>query len=809
MKKNALCVGCPMFQSGDGFVPDELQSQAKVDVWLQNPGDAEERKAQPAVGATGDYLNEDLLPAAGLSRGVDVNVRNVLRCRWENTNNLPPAEILKKAVAHCRIHDAATNPEVSVACGSLAWRMMFDGPGTITEWRGFMHPSRHVIATLHPADTFRDPKMRLPLQLDFGRVRRYLAKDWPKETPIFTVVRNATPPSLAINLISAWFQSARAAKFTVIDTEYVPETKWLTTIGLGYPEGEGLQVWTDGLDPVVRSHFKRCLKEHVGVCTTVFQNAMADIPVLEQAFGLAYKDYRNIEDTMLAHAVLWSDWPHTLEYIASIYGQYRKMKHLSKTNPELYNWGDVLDTICGWQSLAVELNRDGRTKLVYETQSKPLVPIILRRVRRGIRVDRAMVGEEQRRQLSIIRESQGIALAAAGWPINPGSDDQLKEYLYDAGRYPVQLDKNKKVSTGADAISTLRSSIEPQPDLDWESREGLSLDIALERIAGGADPILESRVLYAAASQTLTHFLKPMVDVDRVFPSIKIHAQASGRWSITEPPIQQFPWEIQQLLIPDAGEAWLGWDWDQAELRILAALSNDEVYLRAFTLGHDVHTINSCDIFGLGKPPYLEDPHTDPRNEGWRQGINWQGKDDVRRFFAKRFVYRLNYGGDARTAGDIPGAKKLGLTSKTLQDASNNYLNAHPRLRAWRMETEAEAKRTRESHTFMGRRRRLLGEGRAAIREAYDHPMQGGVSDILNTCIIEIEDRCRGMGSGLVYSTHDAGWVAVCLAELVNAKSIIYDIINQPWDIGGVKTVIPAKFKPIRYAPEDSSAQWI
>jgi uracil-DNA glycosylase family 4 len=793
-----------MVQSGEGFVPDEIQPVAEVDVWLQNPGDNEERKAQPAIGATGDYLNDDLLPAAGLSRGVDVNVRNVLRCRWENTNNLPPADVLKKAVAHCRIHDTATNPKVSVACGSLAWRM-FNGPGTITEWRGFMHPTERVIATLHPADTFRDPKMRLPLSLDFGRVRRYLAGAWPKETPPFHVVKNATPTLVAINLISSWFQSARTAKFTVIDTEYIPETKWLTTIGLGYPEGEGLQVWTDGLDPVVRAHFKRCLKEHVGICTTVFQNAMADLPVLEQAFGLAYKDYTRIEDTMLAHAVLWSDWPHTLEYLASIYGQHCKMKHLSKTNPELYNWGDVLDTISAWETLSMELARDVRTKLVYETQSKPLVPVILRRIRRGIRVDGTMVDEECDRQRGIIRAAKALALAGCGWPINPGSDDQLKEYLYDYKGYPVQLDKHKKVSTGADAIASLRMLCEPEPDLDNENANGLRLSVAEGRVQAGGDPILEARVLYAAAQQTLTHFLRPMENVERVYPSIKIHAQASGRWSITEPPIQQFPWEIQQLLIPDAGEAWIGWDWDQAELRILAALSKDDVYLNAFNAGWDVHTINACDVFRLPKPIDLKDPHGGPSNEAWRQSVLWQGKDDVRRLFAKRFVYRLNYGGDARTAGDIPGAKKLGLTSKTLQDASNNYLNAHPKLKAWRLETEGEARRTRESRTFMGRRRRLLSDGRAAIREAYDHPMQGAVSDILNTCIIEIEDylETSSIHGGLVYSTHDAGWIAVPLALLDGVQAQVLEIINQPWDIGGVRTVIPAKLKEVRYAPED------
>lgn len=128
-----------MFQSGDGFVPDELVSNARVDVWLQNPGEQEERKAQPAIGATGDYLNDDLLPSAGLERGVDVNVRNVLRCRWNDSNDLPPTIILKAAVEHCRVHDVDTKVVMAVACGDLAWKML-NGPGAISAWRGFLRP---------------------------------------------------------------------------------------------------------------------------------------------------------------------------------------------------------------------------------------------------------------------------------------------------------------------------------------------------------------------------------------------------------------------------------------------------------------------------------------------------------------------------------------------------------------------------------------------------------------------------------------------------------------------------------------------
>ncbi len=96
-----------MFGDGLGFTPDEILHNAKVRVWLQAPGENEEREGKPAIGDTGDMLNELFLPAAGLERGKDVSVSNALRCRWidpvtqKKTNKLPPASILDQALKHC------------------------------------------------------------------------------------------------------------------------------------------------------------------------------------------------------------------------------------------------------------------------------------------------------------------------------------------------------------------------------------------------------------------------------------------------------------------------------------------------------------------------------------------------------------------------------------------------------------------------------------------------------------------------------------------------------------------------------------
>src|SRR5207244_4262594 len=94
----------------------------------------------------------------------------------------------------------------------------------------------------------------------------------------------------------------------------------------------------------------------------VFQNSLADIPVLERNLGIKYSDYFGVEDSMLAHACLWSDWPHTLEFLASMYGKYEKMKHLSASDPSLYNWGDVIETISVFEGLQSEFRRDSMSK---------------------------------------------------------------------------------------------------------------------------------------------------------------------------------------------------------------------------------------------------------------------------------------------------------------------------------------------------------------------------------------------------------------------------------------------------------------
>jgi len=253
------------------------------------------------------------------------------------------------------------------------------------------------------------------------------------------------------------------------------------------------------------------------------------------------------------------------------------------------------------------------------------------------------------------------------------------------------------------------------------------------------------------------------------------------------------PSDLRDILTPDPGEVWLGWDWSAIEERLLAALANDRPMLEAFEQGYEVHTLTTCEVFGWPYPPDRRRPHDSEDNAPWRQAQAWQGAEDGRRTFAKRFKYRLNYGGDAARAGDIPGSKTLGLTAPKLVSASRRYLAAHPALAAWRLKVRQEALRTRISRDFMGRRRRLLGDRRGIVREAFNHPMQGGVASIFNETCVTVARELPWLT--WVYGMHDSQWWACPAARVEETWPRLKAIVTKPWNIQGVLMSFPASWK--------------
>jgi len=80
---------------------------------------------------------------------------------------------------------------------------------------------------------------------------------------------------------------------------------------------------------------------------------------------------------------------------------------------------------------------------------------------------------------------------------------------------------------------------------------------------------------------------------------------ATGRISSTEPNLQNIPTreelgrQIKKAFIPEDGYVYIDADYSQVELRVLAALSNDEHMISAFMNDEDIHKQVASKVFNV------------------------------------------------------------------------------------------------------------------------------------------------------------------------------------------------------------------
>lgn len=467
LPKPSACQGCPFYGSGQGFTPDTIREGAQVVIYAQGPGEDEEAGRRylgsnqweahppaPLTGKTGYILDRTFLPLAGLNRE-DVSLANSIRCRWNHKNTLPPLlnKELQAAIKHCTLAHWKTpdNVKVYVAMGEIAFYTLTGLLHDFSGWRGYLVPKRHpwepripmtdvwtprasddkVFVTHHLAYLWKEPEAELPAKRDWNKVASILDGTWPVP---FTHYETEPPDPWPL--------------YAAFDTEF-QENRHDQLVRYSLATRDR-RVW------VVEASQAGKLSR-LPDTTIVMHNAPADLPHLR---GIIDLEGVAIEDTMYAHAVLWTGkvetdedrgksggaMSHKLNFLGSIYARINRWKHLSKVSPKLYAGGDALGTLDVWETglhggLKGELARDPQSQWVYENLQKPLIPIIVKNQAKGIAVDRekvkvALKDIATQQQREVLR-----AQACAGFPINLRSPKQLAYFLYDVEGLKVQRRK--------------------------------------------------------------------------------------------------------------------------------------------------------------------------------------------------------------------------------------------------------------------------------------------------------------------------------------------------------------------------------
>ena len=705
---------------------------------------------------------------------------------------------------HVGVGEDVPHHNTPILClGEAAW-VQQGGPKPFTDWTGYTIPGSHqVYGVDHLSKLKENPKLLYPTIRHFQKLGRLLRGEWPRPIPPIHQFGSRTQDT-------QWFTGALQARWITVDTEYdvqrpgIPGT--LKLIGLYYHGAPSvLSCWWP-CHPYT-SQFRDLYSQLVSQVPVVMWNAMADLPVIEAAMGVTYAHYHRIDDPMLRHALLWSESPHSLEYCASIDGAYPKFKHLMDTDLVTYNAGDVLETDHLEEVYRAQIEADPPLRRLYEEQSLKLIPVILRSRSVGIKVDIARCLALTSGYRALVQEAVALATAATGWPINLSSPEQVKHWLYEVCGYDTQTKKakgKKAVSTNEDALNALRATYSMPFEAEYEEKEGLSLDYISDRIGQGADPFLEALACHRGAVGVLNNYLYGVCQAvyhartdkeakaarealrqreitqedicDRIYPDMKIHAQANGRWSVTDPPVAGMPKELHSMLVPEDGHAWLMWDFKQIEPRLGAATSRDWPRLKAFEAGRDIYQDGCLEAFGKFSK--------------------------VLRQLFKQVDLSLSYGKKPRNLHHIPGIMAYGFSKAQLEQAAWNYLRAHPQRVKWMEQLEAQVKETHEVRDHAGRLRRLQGHPDNQIREALNMPMQAGVTSYTNAVVVRIAQELPW--SRLVMNRFDEQWVEVPLDKIEESRRLIRQVLNQTLIVGGVAIKLPWEPEEleVKYAPD-------
>ncbi|MEI2574118.1 DNA polymerase I [Pseudomonas aeruginosa] len=340
---------------------------------------------------------------------------------------------------------------------------------------------------------------------------------------------------------------------------------------------------------------------------------------------------------------------------------------------------------------------------VFENIEMPLVPVLSRIERNGVKIDPKVLHNHSEELTLRLAELEKKAHEIAGEEFNLSSTKQLQTILFEKqGIKPL-----KKTPGGA-------------PSTSEEVLEELALDYPLPKV------ILEYRGL-AKLKSTYTDKLPLMINpkTGRVYTSYHQAVTATGRLSSTDPNLQNIPVRneegrrIRQAFIAPEDYVIVSADYSQIELRIMAHLSRDKGLLTAFAEGKDIHRATAAEVFGLP----LETVTSEQRRS------------------AKAINFGLIYGMSA-----FGLARQLNIPRKEAQKYMDLYFERYPDVLEYMERTRAQAKEQGYVETLDGRRLYLPdikssnGARRAAAeRAAINAPMQGTAADIIKRAMIAVD----------------------------------------------------------------------
>jgi len=513
-------------------------------------------------------------------------------------------------------------------------------------------------------------------------------------------------------------------------------------------------------DPLVQ----RCIEFLESKVRKIYQNGNYDITVLSRLWNVDHREYAG--DTMVLHHAVAPDEPHNLSHLAFTYTDVAPWKPPKKkggmeyfSTKEMlheYNARDVAITGFVYERLTEEAEKElalevaaldmRKMHLAYHMQQFGL-PINVHAMEQvGKKAEARQEAAFSRLQHLAGPIPQDIDKKPEAQAFNPNSVRHLQYVLYDP-RGPYKL--SPKDFTQSGLPSTSKSTLIKYQD----------------------NAFAQSLLDYRDAQKTLATYVQklPVDDDGRVRCQWKPTGTRTGRWS-SSPNLQNWPKWLRSSVQPTEGRVFVGADYAQLELRILAALSGDAEMIRRCRDADESRKLEPdwdphSYVASLAFPQYTKLNIDDPRHDSKNPHCPCQKcKRKQLRDLNKRVVYGLNYGAGAYTI--LESIRQGGYDDPNLDEALvrrviSSYFQAFPKVQEYRDKVITEAHETGYVREPIVGRRRIFPRKEVDATVASNFAIQAAAASIMDVSAWNLFTQLHTVdpSAGIFAQVHDAIYV--------------------------------------------------
>ena len=489
------------------------------------------------------------------------------------------------------------------------------------------------------------------------------------------------------------------------------------------------------------------------------QNLKYDIKVLAK-YNVQVKG--PLFDTMLAHYLINPDMRHNMDVLAETYLNYTpiaiteligkkgknqlSMRDVPLDKQTEYAVEDADITLQLKEHFEKELG-EANTQKLFDDIEVPLLRVLAAMELEGINLDVDFLNSLSDDLNNDINTLESKIYEVAGEEFNIASPKQLGIILFEKLKL---VDKPKKTKTGQYATG--------EDILSY-----LAKDHEIIR------NILDYRGL-AKLKSTYVDALPLQVEpaTSRVHTDYMQTVAATGRLSSNNPNLQNIPIrtergrQVRKAFVPrNEDYTLLAADYSQIELRIIAALSEEETMIEAFKNGEDIHASTASKVFNV------------PLNEVTRE----------QRSNAKTVNFGIIYGVSA-----FGLSNQTDLSRGEAKELIDTYYETYPKLKKYMSAQVDYARDHGYVKTILDRRRYLKDINSrnavvrgAAERNAVNAPIQGSAADIIKIAMINIYNKLEvgNYKTKMLLQVHDELVFDVYKPELEKMKTLIKTEMEQ------------------------------